>query len=140
MTKDAVAWASDLNMGRIVETYLLAGVTMAVAKADIVSLLGRPHHAEISADLDVYLDRMLRQARVGDLQGGGAPGDLVCLTILANAHEPDFADRIRQGMRRYPKLGRTLSVEEDIVSSAARFRLRCPDKARPPCSSRSRYV
>jgi hypothetical protein len=96
MTADADAQASDLNMGRVVEMYLQAEITLAAAKSDIVRLIGGSRSPEISADLDAYLNRMLEQMRVGDLQGGEVRTDLVSLASLASMNDPDFARRVRQ--------------------------------------------
>lgn len=95
MTTDADHQAIDLNIGRIIDMYLMAEITLLQAKTDILNLFGRLHAAETMADLDAYLSQMLEQMRKGDLEPDEVRTDLVRLVALANAHDPDFAAQVQ---------------------------------------------
>ncbi len=94
MTTDAGHQAIDLNIGRIIDMYLMAEITLPMAKADLLKFFGAPHTVQIATDLEAYLSQMLDQMRNGDLEPGEVRADLVRLAALANAHDPDFAKQV----------------------------------------------
>ena len=99
MTTDADHQAMDLNIGRIIEMYLMAEITLPLAKADILKLFGHSHTAETVTDLEIYLSQMLEQLRMGDLEPAEVRADLIRLLALANAHDPDFLAQVRRDPR-----------------------------------------
>jgi len=96
MSTDADHQALDFNIGRILQMFLAAEIDIGVAKLDITKNFSSPQSEKLAIDLDSYLFRLLDQLRGGDLEASEVRLDLVRLGILANAHDEDFAKRIRQ--------------------------------------------
>lgn len=95
MTTGADHQALDLNIGRIVELYIKAGITLAVARKDLTRFFGESHNPTVASGLQEYLGGLLAQMRAGDLEPAEVRADLVRLAALALMHDPDFAAQIR---------------------------------------------
>jgi len=91
MTKDEDHLAVDLNIGRIVEMYLIAEIDLPTAKTDLAALFGIAADNPLHTDLEAYLGRLLKETRTGEVEAGDTRANLVKLAALAQSGDNDFA-------------------------------------------------
>jgi hypothetical protein len=97
MTRDEDHQADDMNIGRIIEMYLITEISLSQARTDLAGLFGIAADDPRHTDFDRYIGRVLRDTKAGEVEAGDARANLVKLAALAQSGDNDFEAFITNG-------------------------------------------